>query len=239
MNDYIAKPVEKKLLIRMLGKWVLRMSDYHNSFEERLSELGRSMEETTKQAGESAAGNPTTPPPNTIPDGQAEGTTRGDPAGPIPQFPAVEPRIFLSSAPPRLAAVAALRDGPPAIAESRQDETHSGEVGQAGEYSKSGTYLGNVNKSQHSVRSPAGAESSKDETHPGAAAEVRESSKRESQPDEVDKPQPGAEPAHAVLGSLPEGIVDGVSSDAVAGAEAAICISPDADAAAPLRHAES
>ncbi|KAL2136973.1 hypothetical protein VTI74DRAFT_11155 [Chaetomium olivicolor] len=41
MNDYIAKPVDKKRLIRLLGKWLLRMTDYRKNFEERLTELRR------------------------------------------------------------------------------------------------------------------------------------------------------------------------------------------------------
>ncbi|KAG7289956.1 hypothetical protein NEMBOFW57_006334 [Staphylotrichum longicolle] len=37
MNDYIAKPVDKKRLIKVLGKWLLRMTDYRKNFEERLA----------------------------------------------------------------------------------------------------------------------------------------------------------------------------------------------------------
>ncbi|KAL1844182.1 hypothetical protein VTJ49DRAFT_3838 [Mycothermus thermophilus] len=39
MNDYIAKPVDKKRLIRVLGKWLLRMTDYRKTFDERMAEL--------------------------------------------------------------------------------------------------------------------------------------------------------------------------------------------------------
>ncbi|KAH6856919.1 histidine kinase [Chaetomium sp. MPI-CAGE-AT-0009] len=39
MNDYIAKPVDKKQLIRVLGKWLLRMTDYRKNYEGRLTEL--------------------------------------------------------------------------------------------------------------------------------------------------------------------------------------------------------
>jgi osomolarity two-component system sensor histidine kinase TcsA len=41
MNDYIAKPVDKKRLIKVLGKWLLRMTDYRKSFEERLASARR------------------------------------------------------------------------------------------------------------------------------------------------------------------------------------------------------
>jgi osomolarity two-component system sensor histidine kinase TcsA len=39
MNDYIAKPVDKKRLIAVLGKWLLRTTDYRKNYEERLAEL--------------------------------------------------------------------------------------------------------------------------------------------------------------------------------------------------------
>ncbi|KAK4039888.1 hypothetical protein C8A01DRAFT_46707 [Parachaetomium inaequale] len=41
MNDYIAKPVDKKRLIKVLGKWLLRMTDYRKNYEEQLTELRR------------------------------------------------------------------------------------------------------------------------------------------------------------------------------------------------------
>lgn len=41
MNDYIAKPIDKNHLIRVLGKWLLRMPDYRKGFEQRLAELRR------------------------------------------------------------------------------------------------------------------------------------------------------------------------------------------------------
>jgi len=41
MNDYITKPVDKKHLIRVLGKWLLRMTDYRKNYEEQLAELRR------------------------------------------------------------------------------------------------------------------------------------------------------------------------------------------------------
>jgi osomolarity two-component system sensor histidine kinase TcsA len=44
MNDYIAKPVDKKRLARVLGKWLLRMTDYRKNYEERLAELRRHQE---------------------------------------------------------------------------------------------------------------------------------------------------------------------------------------------------
>jgi osomolarity two-component system sensor histidine kinase TcsA len=44
MNDYIAKPVDKKQLARVLGKWLLRTTDYRKNFEERLAELRRHQE---------------------------------------------------------------------------------------------------------------------------------------------------------------------------------------------------
>ncbi|KAJ4302466.1 hypothetical protein N0V88_002611 [Collariella sp. IMI 366227] len=49
MNDYIAKPVDKKRLIRVLGKWLLRMTDYRKNFEDRLAEV-RHHEETAARA---------------------------------------------------------------------------------------------------------------------------------------------------------------------------------------------
>ncbi|KAL2118695.1 hypothetical protein VTJ04DRAFT_8355 [Mycothermus thermophilus] len=39
MNDYIAKPVDKKRLIRVLGKWLLRMPNYRKSFDDRRPDL--------------------------------------------------------------------------------------------------------------------------------------------------------------------------------------------------------
>ncbi|KAK4185235.1 hypothetical protein QBC35DRAFT_517028 [Podospora australis] len=39
MNDYIPKPVDKKLLIRTLGKWILKMPDYRRSFGDQLNKL--------------------------------------------------------------------------------------------------------------------------------------------------------------------------------------------------------
>ncbi len=41
MNDYIAKPVDKKRLIKVLGKWLLRMTDYRKNFEGRLASARR------------------------------------------------------------------------------------------------------------------------------------------------------------------------------------------------------
>ncbi|GAB1315258.1 hypothetical protein MFIFM68171_05468 [Madurella fahalii] len=41
MNDYVAKPIDKKRLIKVLGKWLLVMTDYRKSFDERLTELRR------------------------------------------------------------------------------------------------------------------------------------------------------------------------------------------------------
>jgi osomolarity two-component system sensor histidine kinase TcsA len=41
MNDYIAKPVNKKRLIMVLAKWLLRMTDYRKNFDLRLAELQR------------------------------------------------------------------------------------------------------------------------------------------------------------------------------------------------------
>jgi osomolarity two-component system sensor histidine kinase TcsA len=41
MNDYIAKPVDKKRLIAVLGKWLLRTTDYRKNYEEHLAELRR------------------------------------------------------------------------------------------------------------------------------------------------------------------------------------------------------
>ncbi|KAH6627259.1 hypothetical protein B0J18DRAFT_164290 [Chaetomium sp. MPI-SDFR-AT-0129] len=41
MNDYIAKPVDKKLLVRLLVKWLLRTTDYRKNHKERLAELQR------------------------------------------------------------------------------------------------------------------------------------------------------------------------------------------------------
>lgn len=41
MNDYIAKPVNKERLIKVLGKWLLRMMDYRKNFEERLAATRR------------------------------------------------------------------------------------------------------------------------------------------------------------------------------------------------------
>ncbi|KAK4151144.1 hypothetical protein C8A00DRAFT_45613 [Chaetomidium leptoderma] len=41
MNDYIPKPVDKKRLIKTLGKWLLRMTDYRKNYEERIAELRR------------------------------------------------------------------------------------------------------------------------------------------------------------------------------------------------------
>ncbi|KAL2269234.1 hypothetical protein VTJ83DRAFT_4080 [Remersonia thermophila] len=41
MNDYIAKPVDKKRLIRVLGKWLLHMKDYRKTVDERLDEPRR------------------------------------------------------------------------------------------------------------------------------------------------------------------------------------------------------
>lgn len=41
MNDYIAKPIDKERLIKILGKWLLVMKDYRKSFDERLADLRR------------------------------------------------------------------------------------------------------------------------------------------------------------------------------------------------------
>jgi osomolarity two-component system sensor histidine kinase TcsA len=41
MNDYIAKPVDKKRLVKVLGKWLLRMTDYRKNYEEHLADLRR------------------------------------------------------------------------------------------------------------------------------------------------------------------------------------------------------
>ncbi|KAK4121200.1 hypothetical protein N657DRAFT_648016 [Parathielavia appendiculata] len=41
MNDYIAKPVDKKRLISVLGKWLLRTTDYRKNYEQRLAEFRR------------------------------------------------------------------------------------------------------------------------------------------------------------------------------------------------------
>ncbi|KAG7284874.1 hypothetical protein NEMBOFW57_009489 [Staphylotrichum longicolle] len=37
MNDYIAKPVDKTQLIKVLGKWLLRMTEYGKNFEQRFA----------------------------------------------------------------------------------------------------------------------------------------------------------------------------------------------------------
>ncbi len=37
MNDYVAKPVDKMQLVKVLGKWLLRMTDYRKNFEERFA----------------------------------------------------------------------------------------------------------------------------------------------------------------------------------------------------------
>lgn len=39
MNDYVPKPVDKKLLIRTLEKWLLRMEDYRKTFDDHLHRL--------------------------------------------------------------------------------------------------------------------------------------------------------------------------------------------------------
>ena len=41
MNDYVAKPVDKMQLIKVLGKWLLRMTDYRKNFEERFAAARR------------------------------------------------------------------------------------------------------------------------------------------------------------------------------------------------------
>ncbi|KAK4173233.1 putative signal transduction histidine-protein kinase [Triangularia setosa] len=39
MNDYIPKPVDKKYLIKVLGKWLLHMKDYRKAFDEQMNKL--------------------------------------------------------------------------------------------------------------------------------------------------------------------------------------------------------
>ncbi|KAK3984640.1 hypothetical protein QBC44DRAFT_345889 [Cladorrhinum sp. PSN332] len=41
MNDYIPKPVDKKHLVRILSRWLLRMKDYRKSFDEEMMSLRR------------------------------------------------------------------------------------------------------------------------------------------------------------------------------------------------------
>ena len=58
MNDYIAKPIDKKRLIRVLGKWLLKMPDYRKSFDERFAELqqqGKPPLEAAKLASEQSS----------------------------------------------------------------------------------------------------------------------------------------------------------------------------------------
>jgi CheY-like chemotaxis protein len=58
MNDYIAKPIDKKGLIKMLGKWLLKMPDYRKSFDERFVELrqqGKPPLEAAKLASEQSS----------------------------------------------------------------------------------------------------------------------------------------------------------------------------------------
>ncbi|KAK4247880.1 histidine kinase [Corynascus novoguineensis] len=50
MNDYIPKPVNKNRLIKVLGKWLLRMTDYRKITEERFAEMRRPRPATVKVA---------------------------------------------------------------------------------------------------------------------------------------------------------------------------------------------
>ncbi|KAK4113387.1 hypothetical protein N656DRAFT_788909 [Canariomyces notabilis] len=53
MNDYIPKPVDKNRLIKILGKWLLIMTDYRKTFEERLANLKRQHAASLKETPES------------------------------------------------------------------------------------------------------------------------------------------------------------------------------------------
>lgn len=58
MNDYIAKPVDKKLLVRLLVKWLLRTTDYRKNHEERLAELQRYRQDMGQALTPSMEGQP-------------------------------------------------------------------------------------------------------------------------------------------------------------------------------------
>lgn len=55
MNDYIPKPVDKKYLIKVLAKWLLKMKDYRKIFDEQMNKL-RSYESLTPGARGHVAG---------------------------------------------------------------------------------------------------------------------------------------------------------------------------------------
>ncbi|KAL2173663.1 histidine kinase [Thermothelomyces heterothallicus CBS 202.75] len=89
MNDYVAKPVDKKRLIKVLGKWLLRMTDYQTAAEVATTTEKREEADAADHPGKEEEEEKASD-PNTTASVETDRGALPDVSGPPPDDKAVE-----------------------------------------------------------------------------------------------------------------------------------------------------